>query len=63
MTEQSAIALAFIQQNVRRIVRRFNDPSDGKLYYPETIEDEINDTIVRLLEIRPEAIEIDRVGG
>jgi hypothetical protein len=61
MTQRAAVALAMIEQNVQRIVERFN--LSGPQGIEASIEDEINDTIRLLLDIRPEAISIDRDGG
>ena len=58
MTQQAAVALILIQQNVRRIVARFHDP-DCRQPHEDTVESEINDTICQLINIRQESTLVD----
>lgn len=62
MTNEAAIALALIHQNVESIVRRFNDPSDISFDFEPPIAGLINDTIGMLIDIRDEAEAIDGGG-
>ena len=58
MTEEAEITLNIVTHDLERVVERMKNPK-SKRRFESTIDNMINDIIIRLLEVRPEAEKID----